>query len=167
MGQHLAGMLHQDPQQIVFLRRKLHLAFADLDDAAHQIDREIAGAKHRAFAMDLQLVAQRRPHPRQQFVHAERLGEIIVGAEIERLQPCRPRRRGSTAPRSERCRCGRGSSATVMPLDVGQAEIENDQRRVFAKAIRDRSCRSAPPEFHSPAWSAPSAAICGSAARRR
>src|SRR5579871_1012412 len=66
MGQHLAGVLHQDAQELIFLRRQFDLALADLHDAAHQVDREIAGAKHRPLAMDLQLMPQRRAQPRQQ-----------------------------------------------------------------------------------------------------
>jgi len=57
VGQHLAGMLHQHAQQLVFLRREFYLLVADLDDAAHQVDGQLAGSKQRALAMDLQLMA--------------------------------------------------------------------------------------------------------------
>ena len=54
----------------------------------------------RPLALLLQAVAQRGAHAGQQLVHAERLGDVVVGAEIERLRPCRPRRCGSTGRRS-------------------------------------------------------------------
>ena len=38
VGQHLSRMLHQQPQQIVFLRRELHVSVADFHDPPHQID---------------------------------------------------------------------------------------------------------------------------------
>ena len=44
VGQHLAGMGDQQAQQIVFPRRQLHLRAAHRDDAAHEIDGEIAAA---------------------------------------------------------------------------------------------------------------------------
>ena len=52
----LLRVLHQHAQQFVFLWRQFHVLVADLDDAAHQIDGEIAGSKHRALAVDLQLM---------------------------------------------------------------------------------------------------------------
>src|ERR1039458_7442063 len=62
---YLAGVLHQDPQQIVFFRRKLHFLVANLDDAPYQIHRQLARMEDGPFAMDLQLMAQRRPHAGQ------------------------------------------------------------------------------------------------------
>ena len=85
VGQHLAGMLHEHTQQLVLLGRQLHLLVRDLDDTAHEVDRQIARPKNRAFAVHLQLMPQRRPHAGEQLVHAERFGDVIVGAEVERL----------------------------------------------------------------------------------
>src|SRR6202011_1931837 len=85
VGEYLAGMLYQDTQQVVFLRRQFYLLVAGLDDAADQIDRKIADPEDRPLAVSLQLVAQRRPHPGKKLVHAERFCHIIVGAEIELL----------------------------------------------------------------------------------
>jgi hypothetical protein len=39
VGQDLTGMLHQQAQQVVLLRRQLHLGILHPDDAADQIDR--------------------------------------------------------------------------------------------------------------------------------
>ena len=53
MREHFAGVLHQNAQQIVFLRRKFYLPLSDLDVAANQIDREFADFKNRPLAMRL------------------------------------------------------------------------------------------------------------------
>ena len=136
MRQHLAGVLHQHPQQFIFLRREFDFAFADLDDAAHQIDRKIAGAKHRPFALHLQLVPQRRAHARQQFVHPERLCQVIVGAEIERLHLAGL----VAAARQHHDRHALVAAADhaqqFVALDVRQAEIEDDQRRPFGQLFK-------------------------------
>ena len=95
--QHLAGMRHQQPQQIVLPRRELHLLAAHRHDPPHQIDREIAGAEHRLLALLLQPMPLRRADPRQQFVDAERLRHVVVGAEIERRHLGRLVARGWTA----------------------------------------------------------------------
>ena len=52
---------------------------------AHEIDREIAAAEDRPLALLLQAVAQGGAHAGVQLVDAEGLGQIVVGAEVERL----------------------------------------------------------------------------------
>ena len=85
MGQHLARMLHQYAQQIVLLGRQLHFLVPNLDDTPHQVDRKIAGAENWTLAVRLQLVTQRRSNPREQLVHTEGLGDVVVGAKVEGL----------------------------------------------------------------------------------
>ena len=55
------------------------------DDPAHQVDREIADPEDRPLALLLQTVAKRGAQPGEQLVDAERLGDVVVGAEIERF----------------------------------------------------------------------------------
>src|SRR5262249_28558237 len=81
--QYLAGMLNEQAQELVFLRRQLHLAVADLDDAPHQIDRQIADTKNRTFSLHVELMPKGGAHPGQEFIHAKRLCHIVVGPEIE------------------------------------------------------------------------------------
>src|SRR5262249_9118518 len=118
------------------LGRELHLLVGDLDDAPHQIDREIADPEHRALPMHLQLMAQRRPHAREQLVHAERLGDVVVGAEIERrdlagLVPAarQDRDRHALVARAQ-------GAQEVEALHVGQPEIENDQIRLLLQELQ-------------------------------
>ena len=58
VGQHFAGVLHQDAQQVVFSRRQFDIALAELDDAADQIDREISGAEDRPRRLAARLTRQ-------------------------------------------------------------------------------------------------------------
>ena len=57
----------------------------DLDDAAHEVDRKIAGVKDRPLPVDLKLVTQGCAHAREKLLGAERLCDIIVRTQIERL----------------------------------------------------------------------------------
>src|SRR6266436_5183735 len=84
--QHLAGMLNEHAQELVFLRRQLDLLVADLDDAPYQIDREIADTKNRTFSLNVKLMPKCGAHPGKEFIHAERLRHIVVGSEIESNQ---------------------------------------------------------------------------------
>src|ERR1700731_2520533 len=129
MGQHLAGVLYQHAQQFVFLWRQPDVPVADLDEAAYQIDGEIAGSKHRPLAMDLQLVPQRRAHAGQQLVHSERLCQIIVGAEIERLDLARLVAAARQHDDRNAVVAAADYTQQIVALDVRQAKIENDQRR--------------------------------------
>src|SRR5262249_12620943 len=85
VGEHLAGVLHQRAQKLVFLGGQFYLLVTHLHDAPYQVDREVAGAEDRTLPVHLQLMAQRRAHAGEQFVHAERLGDVVVGAEVECL----------------------------------------------------------------------------------
>src|SRR4051794_5238295 len=77
--------------------------------------------------MNLQLMPQRRAHASEQFIHSERFGEVIVGAEIERLDLSRliatarqhHYRHAVVAPADH--------AQQFMTLDIGKAEIENDE----------------------------------------
>ena len=51
--QHLASVLNQQPEHRVFPWRQLHLLTADGHKPAHQIDRQIAAAEYRCFALRL------------------------------------------------------------------------------------------------------------------
>src|SRR5665213_3138555 len=77
--QDLAGMLDQDAQQFIFLGSEFHLGTAHLDDAPHEVDRQITDAEYRPLAVDLKLMAHRGTHAGKQLFHAERLGDVVVG----------------------------------------------------------------------------------------
>ena len=67
---------------------------ADADDAADEVDGEIARCEERGLAVSLQPVAKRGAEAGDKFAHAEGLGHIVVGAEFQRLDDARLVRRG-------------------------------------------------------------------------
>ena len=118
----------------------------DLDDAAHEVDREIAGAEDRPLAVHLKLVTQRRPHAREQLIHAERLGDVIVGAEIERLDLADLVAAAGQHHDRNRLVARSHHPQQFEALHIGQSEIENDQigflrqqleRRLAVRRLQD------------------------------
>src|SRR5262245_20735791 len=85
MREHLSRMLYHDSKQVIFLWRELDFLAAHFDDTTYQIDGQIAKFEDRMLALYVELVPQRRPDAGEQFLHAERLGHVIVGSLIERL----------------------------------------------------------------------------------
>ena len=104
--EHASRVPHERREQPVFERRQVH----DFVVAPHLAQREIDG--HGAEGHLRRLVraapvapAQLRADPRAQFGHAERLGQVVVGARIERrdlLLPACARTARSPAPRTSR-----------------------------------------------------------------
>src|SRR5712672_4224029 len=127
VGQDLAGMLHQHAQQIVFLGRELDLPLADLDDAPHQVDRQLAETEDRPLALDLQLMAKRGPHAGQKLVHAERLGDIVVGPEIEGLHLGGLVAAARQHDDRHALVLAAQHAQELEALEIWQAEIEDDQ----------------------------------------
>ena len=127
VGEHLAGMLNQHAQELVLLGRELYFLVAQLDDAPHEINRQITDTENRPLALGLQLVTKRCPHAREKLIHAEGLGHVVVGPEIERLDlagfvtPARQHHdRHALVARPHH-------SQQIEPLHVGQPQIENDE----------------------------------------
>ena len=127
MGQHLARMLHQHAQDIVFFRRQLDLAAIDLDDALDEINRQATGLEQRSFPLLLQAVAERDADARHQFVHAEGLRHIVIGAQFQRRHD--PRLVGPARQDDDRQRQAllAPSAQQIMAGHIRQSEIEQDQ----------------------------------------
>src|SRR5262249_53720140 len=129
MREHLAGVLHQNAEQFVFLGRELNTLGLEFDDPPHQIDREIADTKNRPLAMLLQLMPKRGAHPGQKLIHSEWLGHVIVRAGIERLNLA-----GFVVTAGQNYDRHTVVARTYGPqeliaLHVRQAQIEDDQTR--------------------------------------
>ena len=80
------GMLRQKRQKLEFLRRQLELGI--LRGSARwrtASTSSVADLQERDFCLPLHPVPQRGAHPRHQFADIEGLVDIVVGAEIERL----------------------------------------------------------------------------------
>ncbi len=76
--------------------------------------------------MRLQLVTQRRPHAREKLVHPERLGDVVVGAEVERLNFAGFIAAAGQNDNRNALVAGADRPQQVVALRVGEAEIEND-----------------------------------------
>ena len=85
--------------------------------------------------MHLKLMTKRRPHARKQFVHAEGLGDVIVGAEIERLDLADL----VAAARQHHDRDGLVARAhhpqQFQALHVRQSKIENDEIGILRQQL--------------------------------
>ena len=79
----MPGIARQMQQQIEFLGRKVNCLPLHGDGVGRGIHNKIAGLDGRSGP--LRRPAQMRPHPRHQFLDAERLGHVIVRAGIERF----------------------------------------------------------------------------------
>jgi hypothetical protein len=78
-------MRHQQAEDVVFLGRELHLLTPKLHDTTGEIDREVARNEHRSLASLLEAVPECSRDPRNEFLHAERLGHVVVRAQVECL----------------------------------------------------------------------------------
>src|ERR1700722_16094630 len=86
---------------------------------------------------------QRGAHTGEQFVHPEWLGEVVVGAEIERLDLAGLIAAARQHDDGHAVVAAADHAQQFMTLDVGQAEIENDEggilRQQFERRLAVRS----------------------------
>ena len=81
--QHAAAMLHQVLQQQEFLGGELDLVAVDLHDMAVDVHRQHAVGQAAVGRRGAMRAAQQRADAGHHFVRAERLGDVVVGAELE------------------------------------------------------------------------------------
>ena len=77
-------MPRHEHEEIELLGREPHFGAADVHAARVEIDAKIAGVERRDIGVAVR-APERRPHAREQLVDAERFGDVVVGARIERL----------------------------------------------------------------------------------
>ena len=83
VGDHLAGMAGQVRKQIEFLGREVDCFAEHGDTVVGNVDDEVAGLDGRGRALGS--TPQMSAHARQQFLNAEGLCDVVVGAGIERF----------------------------------------------------------------------------------
>ena len=81
-------------------------------------------------------MAQGRAHARQQLFHAERLGDVVVGAEIERLHLAGLVAAARQHDDRHAFVAAADHAQQIMAVDVGQAEIEDDQRGILGELLQ-------------------------------
>src|SRR5579859_5587308 len=86
MGQHTSGMFRHVEQKLKLLGGEAHVRAPDGYAMGIRIDHEIADVDGtRGFCFGNGDAAKMGPHARLQLLHAERLGDVIVCACIERF----------------------------------------------------------------------------------
>ena len=84
--EHAIGMPREVDEQIEFLRRQPHFVAARCAPGGHRgRSRKSPTSSDAASPASAAAPAERRAHARQQFVGPERLGHVVVGARVERL----------------------------------------------------------------------------------
>ena len=154
MRQHAPRIAHQQREQLEFLRRESNFLVAAQHAAAVVIDREIAELQSAPGHLVLgKHTAQRDANAREQFLGTERLGDVIVGADVEHRDFVRL----AAARRQHDDRHGRfraNAPADLGPLDVRQPQVEDDEigslrtdgrQRLFARC-RDSNVVSSGPQ---------------------
>ena len=126
MGHHSAGVAKEDGEQVVFLRRQLDRRPVAGDETLVEVHDDAVDLHPLNGLGRVRGVPQRGPEPRRQFADAERLLDIIVGAEIERLDFLRLAiARGEHDHRRRRELAD--VAQNVLAVAVRQAEVENDE----------------------------------------
>ena len=119
-------MLNQDPQQFVFFGRKLDLSGCPPSRAGGQdLPKRSPIWEDRPLALGLQLMTQRRAHSREEFVHAERLCDVIVGTKIQSLHLASLVAPAGQNDDRDPIVAGSDSAQQVVAEHIGQAEVED------------------------------------------
>ena len=84
--QHLAGVAHEQLEQVGLGRRQLETAPSTARVHRPEVEREVAEAEHRARLLGLR-ASQKRPQASEELVEVVRLRQVVVGARVEPLHP--------------------------------------------------------------------------------
>jgi len=126
MGHHAVGVLGQVQQQVELLGSELEFASGDGDRAGSQVDAEIAGFDHLRRYFRLGGAPEIGPHTGKKFIHAERLGDVVVSTGVQRLDLLAflvTHREDD----DRYLRHGAHSAAQLHAVQVGHGEVGDDQ----------------------------------------
>ena len=132
-------MPHEDLDEVPLGRREPDLGAVAVHPLGREVDGEVGGLDHRLL-LGRRGAAQRGAEPGQQLVHAERLGDVVVGAGVEGARPCRvsPSRTDSTMIGT--VLHPRRPADHLDAVDAGQAEVEHDDVGVVARPRASSAC---------------------------
>src|SRR6185503_17904597 len=82
-GEDATRLAHQRSQQVEFSGSELDGSCADPGLHPRHVERDIRGTNDIAAPWSDIRAAEHRPDPRDELARAERLGDVIVGAELE------------------------------------------------------------------------------------
>ena len=86
LGDRLAGMIHQDPQEQELQAGQRHGPEPDIGLQPPDIQAQLAGLDDLVLQVAVRarvVVAQPDPDPREQLSELERLGQVVLGAQVE------------------------------------------------------------------------------------
>jgi hypothetical protein len=124
-AQHLAGMAHERLQERELLGAQLERLAAPPGAVAGRVEPQVADLEHRR-ALD-RAAARERAQACQQLVERERLGEVVIGAGVEAVDPVRHGgARGQHQHRRPHA-LGAQPAADLEPVEVGEHRVEDDR----------------------------------------
>jgi hypothetical protein len=127
MGNDPPGVSREMNQQLKFLRREVQWFSNDLDAVRHGVNDEVTRADYRFGS--LRRAPQMRTHSGEEFLDAERLCDVIVGAGIERLN-LRTLVIANRQDQDRRERRGTNGPADFNPAQSGHHEVGDDEVRL-------------------------------------
>jgi hypothetical protein len=137
--QHEALVVEQLPEEVELLGRELDLLLADPHLAPAGVDREVAVRQH----LRLELLAlgrgapEDRLHPGDELARVEGLRHVVVGADLQPddlvdvLVPGREHQDRHVRRLPE-------AAADLDPVQIGEHEVEDDQREVPRRGLDQR-----------------------------
>ncbi|MNP14045.1 hypothetical protein D3C76_1063550 [compost metagenome] len=122
-------------QHRVFLAGQRDFAAIEQDPAIGQVHHQRAEGQRRWLGFAHRRLAQQRTNPRQEFLDAERLGHVVIGAAIQRLDflPFT----GTHREHQHRHRRPLAKlTQYLLAVHVRQAEVEHQQVRFVQRRLR-------------------------------
>ncbi|MNX66144.1 hypothetical protein D3C86_972290 [compost metagenome] len=135
LGDHPPRMPRQLRQHGVFLASQRDFDTVEQYPAIRQVDRQRTEAQRRWLGFADGRLAQQRTNPRQEFLDAERLGHVVIGAAIQGLDflPFT----GAHGEHQHRHRRPLAKIAQyLLAVHVRQAEVEHQQVRLVQRGLR-------------------------------
>ena len=137
-AEHAAGPRREEVEKIELERRERDRFSVALDDATAPDRCEDRRCSSTRSVSSAARAPQQRAHPRHQLGGAERLRDVVVGADLEPEQlvalagPRRHHEDRDVAVAADAAR-------HLEPVEPGQAEVEHDERRLQAREVGQRA----------------------------
>jgi hypothetical protein len=140
VGQHVLAqrpprLPHQLQQQPVLEGRQGHGLTAQDHRVGGRIDHQ--RAEIQPLLAILQTATHQRPQPRLQFLHVERLGQVVVGTRLQALHLVLPAVPGGQDQDRQARLLGPGAADQVQAVEPGQTEVhDGDVAGVFGQQVQ-------------------------------
>ncbi len=124
-------MLHQHPQQLEFLERELQRLSVQQDLVAGDVELKVFEFVDRLAGAGVLPAAQDGTDPRHQLQHAERLGDVVLRAEVQpgHLVGLRPAGREQDDREAGRFRVLFQAAQGLEPVHAGEHDVQQEDVR--------------------------------------